>query len=171
MSAIASMKTAGAVSLALIANRMDSVHKTLGDAAIGVNRTFDPEGFQLPGVARWVDRSGGIAVGYPSVTLSVRAPTKASRIYKVSTKITLPTLEQTSASTASGIQPAPTKAYECTGIMDFLLPERSALWERQALLDTMMSLFMATITASDGVPTDSTGSPLRAAVENFDPPY
>jgi len=171
MSAIASVKTAGAISLALIANRMDSVHKTVGDAAIGVQTTFDPEGFQLPGVARWVDRSGGIAIGYPAITLSVRPPTKASRVYKVTAKVVLPTLEQTSASTATGIQPAPTKAYDCTGIVEFLLPERSALWERQRLLDTVMSLFMATITASDGSPTDSTGSPLRAAVESFDPPY
>jgi hypothetical protein len=42
------MKLAGAVSLALIANRMDSVHKTVGDAAIGVTRTFDPEGGPRP---------------------------------------------------------------------------------------------------------------------------
>jgi len=171
MSAIASIKLASAVSLALIANRMSAVHATVGDAAIGVNRTYDPEGFQLPGVARWVDRSGGIAIGYPAITMSVRPPTKTSRIYKVSAKVVLPTLEQTSASTATGIQPAPTKAYDLTGFMDFLIPERSALWERQALLDTMMSLFMTTITASDGSPSDSTGSPLRAAVENFDPPY
>jgi hypothetical protein len=171
MSAIASVKLAGAVSLALIANRMDSVHKTVGDAAIGVTRTFDPEGFQLPGVARWVDRSGGIALGYPALTLQVRAPTKTSRVYRVTAKIVLPRLEQTSASTATGIQPAPTKAYDCTCIMEFLLPERSEAWERQTILDLAMSMFMATITASDAAPSDSTGSPLRAAVESFDPPY
>jgi hypothetical protein len=92
-------------------------------------------------------------------------------VYKVTVKVVLPTLEQTSASTATGIQPAPTKAYDCTGIMEFLLPERSALWERDALFDTMVSLFATTITASDAVPSDSTGSPLKAAVENFDPPF
>lgn len=171
MSAIASMKLAGAVSLALIANRMDSVGKTVGDAAIGVTRTFDPEGFQLPGVARWVDRSGGIAIGYPAATLSVRPPTKVSRVFRVSYKIVLPTLEQTSASTATGIQPAPTKAYDHTAMLEFLLPERGALWERQAILDLILSSLLATITASDGAPSDSTGSPLRAAVESFDPPY
>lgn len=171
MSAIASMKTAQPVSLALVANRLDGVLKTEGDAAIGVSRTFDPEGFQLPGVARWVDRSGGIAVGYPAITLSVRSPTKTSRVYKVTCKVVLPTLEQTSASTATGIQPAPTKSYECTGIMEFLLPERSALWERKALFDTLASLFATTITASDGDPSDATASPLRAAVEDFNPPY
>jgi hypothetical protein len=171
MAAIAAVKLAGAVSLALIANRMDSVHKTVGDAAIGVTRTFDPEGFQLPGVARWVDRSGGIAIGYPAITLSVRPPTKVSRIYRVSAKIVLPTLEQTSASTASGIQPAPTKAYDHTCFMEWLLPERGALWERQAILDLALSLLVTTITASDGVPSDATGTPLRSAIESFDPPY
>jgi hypothetical protein len=171
MSAIAPIKTAGAVSLALIANRVDSVIKTVGDAGIGYNRTYDPEGFQLPGVARWVDRSSGIAVGYPNITLSVRAPTKTSRVYKVMAKISLPTLEQTSASTATGIQPMPTRAYDHSAILEFMLPERGALWERQALLDTCLSLMVATITASDGSPSDLTGSPLRAAIENFDPPY
>jgi hypothetical protein len=171
MAAIGSVKLAGAVSLALIANKMDSVHKTVGDAAIGVTRTFDPEGFQLPGVARWVDRSGGIAIGYPAFTLQLRPPTKASRVYRATAKLVLPTLEQTSASTATGIQPAPTTAYDHTIIIEVLSPERGALWERQAILDLAMSLFCTTITASDGAPSDATGSPFRAAVENFDPPF
>lgn len=169
MSAIASMKTASFLT-ASTGFRLDGVAKTT-DAGMGVSRTLDPEGFQQPGVARWVDRSGGIAIGYPAITLAVRPPSKASRVYKVTAKVVLPTLEQTSASTATGIQPAPTKAYDCSCIMEFLLPERSALWERQALLDTVHSLFLTTITASDGAPTDSTVSPLKGAVENFDPPY
>jgi len=140
-------------------------------ATVGVDKTFDPEGFNLPGVAKWVDRSGGIAIGSPAMTLSVRSPTKGSRMYKVTAKLVLPTLEQTSASTATGIQPAPTKAYDCTAIMEFMLPERSTLAERNALLSHVRSLFLTTITASDAVPSDLTGSPLIAAVANFDPPY
>lgn len=140
-------------------------------ATVGVDKTFDPEGFNLPGVAKWVDRSGGIAIGFPALTLSVRAPTKGSRVYKVTAKLVLPTLEQTSASTATGIQPAPTKAYDCTCVMEFMLPERSTLTERNALLSHVRSLFATTITASDAAPSDSTGSPLAAAVANFDPPY
>jgi hypothetical protein len=140
-------------------------------ATVGVDKTFDPEGFILPGVARWVDRSGGIAIGFPAFTLSVRPPTKVSRVFKVTAKVILPTLEQTSASTSTGIQPAPTKAYDCTCLMEFLLPERSTLAERQALLSHVHSLFGTTITASDGSPTDTTGSPLPNAVANFDSPY
>lgn len=161
MSAIASIKTASALSTTL----------STTSATVGVDKTFDPEGFLLPGVARWVDRSGGIAIGYPAFTLQVRPPTKGSRVYKVTAKVVLPTLEQTSASTATGIQPAPTKAYDCTCIMEFLLPERSTQAERLALLSHVHSFFAATIQANDAAPSDSTGSPLIAAVSNFDPPY
>lgn len=161
MPAIAAIKTSSIL----------SATESTTSATVGVDKTFDPEGFILPGVARWVDRSGGIAIGYPAFTLSVRPPTKASRVYKVTAKVSLPTLEQTSPSTATGIQPAPTKAYDCQCIMEFMLPERSTLVERQALLSHVRSFFATTIQASDALPTDSTGSPLTAAVSNFDAPF
>lgn len=161
MSAIAPVKTSSILA--------GTVRTT--SATVGFDKTFSPEGFILPGVARWVDRSGGIAIGYPAFTLSVRPPTKASRIYKVTAKVVLPTLEQTSPSTATGIQPAPTKAYDCSCVMEFMLPERSTLAERNALLSHVHSLFATTINASDDVPTDSSGSPLPAAVADFDVPY
>ena len=161
MSAIAAVKTSSILGATEITT----------SATVGVDKTFDPEGFILPGVARWCDRSGGIAIGYPRFSLSVRPPTKVSRVYKVTAKLVLPTLEQTSASTSTGIQPAPTKAYDCTCMMEFLLPERSTLAERNALLSHVRSLFITTITASDALPSDATGSPLITAVANFEPPY
>jgi len=161
MGAIASIKTSSILGTTELSN----------SATIGVDKTFDPDGFLLPDVARWVDRSGGISIGFPQLTLGVRRPTKTSRMYKVTVKLVLPTLEQTSASTATGIQPAPTKAYDCTVVMEFMLPERSTAAERLLLLNHLRSLFATTITASDGSPTDATGSPLIAAVTNFDPPY
>jgi hypothetical protein len=151
---------------------------TTSSATVGVDKTFDPEGFILPGVSRWVDRQIdatynplGVAIGYPAMTLSVRRPTKASRLYRVTAKMSLPTLEVTSPSTASGIQPAPTLAYMCQCVMEFMLPERSTALERARLFSYVRSLFATTINASDAVPTDATGSPLIAAVNNFDAPY
>lgn len=161
MSAIAPVKTSSILS---------ATHLTTS-ATVSVDKTFDPEGFILPGVARWVDRSGGIAIGFPSITMSVRPPTKASRVYKVTVKLNIPTLEVTSPSTATGIQPQPTKAYDCLCVMEFMLPERSSLAERQALFNHVQSLFATTINASDAVPTDATGTPLKAAVENFEAVY
>jgi hypothetical protein len=92
-------------------------------------------------------------------------------VYKVIVKLLQPTLEQTSPSTATGIQPAPTKAYDCTYVGEWMLPERSTLAERQALFSRVASLYARTINASDGAPTDSTASPLEAAVTTFEPVY
>lgn len=140
-------------------------------ATIGVDTTFNPVGYVAPGVAKWEDRSGGISVGFPTVTLSVRPPSKTSRVYKVTCKLTVPTLEQTSASTSSGIQPAPTKAYDCQAIIEMLMPERSTLAERQKLFFLGMSLWANTVSASDGSPTDATLSPFVQAAINYDRPY
>lgn len=160
MPAIASIKTSSLIGTV----------DTTTSATVGYDKTFDPEGFVAPGVARWVDRSGGISVGFPALTLSVRPPTKASRIYRVTAKLSLPTLE-TVGNAYNGITPGPTKAYDVQCVMEFLLPERSTAAERAALLSHVRSLFATTINASDGAPSDATGSPLTAAVSNFDAPY
>jgi hypothetical protein len=141
------------------------------DAAIGVDKTWAPETINGQGVASWVDRSSTIVVGYARMTLQVRPPTKASRIWKVTCKVAIPTLEVTSPSTGSGIQPAPTKAYDCTCIMEWLLPERSTGAERNALFRHIKSLFLPTINASDGSPTNATGSPLLVAVKDLETVY
>lgn len=140
-------------------------------ATVGVDTTLSPEGFIQPGVTRWVDRTGGIPVAYPSLTMSVRPPTKASRIYKVTVKFLQPTLETVTGAAPTGFDPAPAKAYDCTCVMEFLIPERSTLIERQALFSRVASLFVRTINASDALPTDSTGSPLEAAVTTFEQVY
>lgn len=160
MPAIASVK---------LSSILSSVESTTS-ATVGVDKTYDPEGFIAPGVARWVDRSGGVAVGFPSITLSVRPPNKASRVYRVVAKITSPTLE-TVGNAYNGITPGPTKAYENACIMEWLLPERSTSAERIAFFSYVRSLFATTIQASDAAPSDATGSPLLAAVTNFDAPY
>lgn len=140
-------------------------------ATVGQDKTFDPEGINPQGVARWVDRSGGIALLYPAITMQVRAPTKVSRVYKVTAKLVLPTGDITAPTTTTGIQPAPSKAYDCSCVMEFMIPERSSLAERQALFSLAHSLFVSTINASDDVPTDATGMPLKAAVESFETIY
>jgi hypothetical protein len=163
MSAIAAVKLSSIID--------HSLARLTTSATVSVDSTLNPEGINSQGIAAWVDRSGGIAIGYPRLTMSVRPPTKASRIYKVTAKLVLPTLEQTSPSTMTGIQPAPTKAYDCTCVMEFMLPERSTLAERQKLFSEVASLFSRTVNASDGSPTDSTGSPLENAVTTFETVY
>jgi len=134
-------------------------------------KSLTPEGVNSLGIARWVYKAGGISLGYPAFTMSMRGPTKSSRINKVSAKFVLPVLEQTSASTASGIQPAPTKAYDLTCLVDFLLPERASAVEKQALLSFVLSMFAAEIADSANANNVATASPLYNAVLSDEHPY
>jgi hypothetical protein len=103
----------------------------------------------IDGVAKYADRAGGIALGYPVVTLSVRQPTSGSRTFKIQAKVVTPVLEVTSPSTSSGIQPAPTKAYDLIANVEFVLPERAALLERKNLQAYVKNLLAhATFTAA-----------------------
>lgn len=99
-----------------------------------VAHTFSPVNIDMNGVAKLADRSGGISIGFPTLTLSVRTPSKGSPNYKIVGRVTVPTLEATSPSTATGIQPAPTVAYACLATIEFILPERCTLAERSNLL-------------------------------------
>lgn len=136
-------------------------------ATVADNVTFSPEA-KTNGVMRYVDRSGGIALGYPSITMSVRPPVKGSRMYKVVAVINKPKLETTSASTSTGIEPQPTLSYALQCKLEFMLPERSTDVERDEFLSLVVSLLSTQITASDGTPTVATASPLITAVVDFE---
>jgi hypothetical protein len=86
-------------------------------------------------------------------------------------KLSVPVLETVTASTASGIVPTQPVAYSHQFHGEFLLPDRGTLAERNALLSLVISCMVATIKASDAVPSDLTASPLLNAIQNFDPPY
>jgi len=55
----------------------------------------------------------------------------------------LPILEVTSPSTSSGIQPAPTKAYDCFVNVDFVNPERSTAQNRKDLVTLLRNSLAA----------------------------
>lgn len=99
-----------------------------------VAHTFAPVTIDAAGVAKWADRSTGISVGFPTLSYSMKSPSGASKSYKMTAKVTLPVLEQTSPSTSSGIQPAPTVAYNLIANVEMVLPERSTLQDRKNLL-------------------------------------
>lgn len=120
-----------------------------------VVHTFSPVSVDAAGVAKLVDRSGGIAIGFPTLTMSVRSPSKGSKNYRVLAKIVQPTLEVTSPSTGTGIQPAPTKAYDLLGTIEFVLPERSTAAERKNIYAYVKNL-MANANLSNAVETFET---------------
>lgn len=144
-----------------------STSATIGvDVSVaGSPGNLDPQGFNPQGVAAWFDRNGGNRIGYPILTFSSRQPSKTSRITRVQAKFVQPILEQVPPATVF------TKAYDLTANIEFLLPERCTLLERTAFFSKVASLFFTTINASDGAPTDATGSPLVPAVLTGDVPY
>lgn len=97
-----------------------------------VAHTFAPVTSSDPnGVAVWTDRATGVAVGFPILSLKLRAPSKGSRNYKLTSKVKLPVLNVTSPSTGSGIQPLPSVAYNIEANIEFLMPEASLLADRK----------------------------------------
>lgn len=125
--------------------------------ATPVAHTFGPDGVDAQGVARWSDRSGGIAVGFPTLSLSLRKPTSGSRNYKLTMKLSVPTLEVTAPQSGSGFVPAPTKAYDCLATVDMVMPERSTKLERQNAVWFLRNALVHTIVTN--------------AVENFEPVF
>jgi hypothetical protein len=141
------------------------------DPAIGVNVTWSPDGHPSPGVQQWSNKSGGIQVGYSSFTMSMRKPTRDSKVTRVTVKVILPTLEVTAPTTVTGIQPAPTLAYSHSAVLEFFMPERGTGVERTALLTAIQSLLVDNINASDGTPSNPTKTPVTAAIKDLEPPY
>lgn len=121
-----------------------------------VNRTFAPAKKEN-NLYTYHNRASGIVVGYDQLSIQQRLPTKQSKATTVTMKLVTPVLEQTSASTATGIQPAPTVAYSMIGKLEFVLPERSTLQNRKDLLAMLRDLIDEALTTE--------------SVENLDPTY
>lgn len=126
--------------------------------ATPVAHTFAPVTIDQNGVAKWADRSGGISVGFPVISYGLKNPSTGSRSYKLTAKVIYPVLEQTSPSTATGIQPAPTVAYNLIANVELVLPERSTLADRKNLI-----AFVRNYLANAAV--------ITAGVENYESVY
>jgi hypothetical protein len=107
--------------------------------ATPVAHTFNPS--EDGEVDLFEDKSGGVAIGYPLIMVRFRRPTSPTsgqnsgnnRVYRIQLNFAWPVLEVTSASTGTGIQPAPTVAYVLRSNQEWLIPERSALADRKDL--------------------------------------
>lgn len=118
---------------------------TINDGqATPVAHTFSPVRIDEKGVASFYDRSGGVAIGFPRFTVSLKEPVNpvkaglssdpTKRNYKAVITIDVPIMESTSAATGSGIAPAPTVAYVHGARLEITLPERGTLANRNDLI-------------------------------------
>lgn len=106
---------------------------TLTDATSGtpVNRSFATTQ-SSPDLTIWKDfaTNSGYPVGAGVASLSVR---ENGLVARVSGKLVLPTLETVAGDDSSGFTPSPTKAFECLGTFELVLPVRSSLQNRKDL--------------------------------------
>jgi len=112
-------------------------------AATPVAHTFSPVGINAANVASWKDRSPAYPVGYNSLSLLLREPVNgsASRNYKMSLKLVLPTID-----TSTG---TPVKVYDAFASAEFVIPEQATLQNRKDLLALLKNaLANAAITAA-----------------------
>lgn len=131
---------------------------TLNDGqSTPVAHTFNPEGVlnQMPPVALYADRSTGVAVGFPRLSISLSTPpvarrgqaSTADRVYRAKMKVMLPVLE-TLGTNDAGVTPPATKAFDLVFNGEFILPERSSLQNRKDILAYAKNLLtQAVITA------------------------
>jgi hypothetical protein len=124
-----------------------------------------------PGVNRWVERSGGQAINYPSYDFSFRRPLPQSRAFRITETIRLPVANITSPSTGSGIQPLPSKAFELVCKREYIIPEAATQADRDLFYSYIMSLTVGYVTASDSLPTDPTNGILLPAIRDLEHPY
>jgi hypothetical protein len=113
----------------------------LADAAgTPVNHTFKPTGLDANQVYWFVDRSQSNTIGYWKISVEMKEPSPAqagqssdNRNYRVRVGLHEPVMETLSNSTVTGIIPAPTIAYIPRSFTEYIMPERSALLDRQSL--------------------------------------
>lgn len=106
----------------------------IADSA-AANHTFNPKGAKTTpdkkSVAVWRDQSIAEAIGY-YVIQETWTPSNANGVQRVKYEIRIPTLE--SPGGGGTFVPPPTKAYDCTAFIEFVLPDRASLLELQNLV-------------------------------------
>jgi len=97
-----------------------------------VAHTFSPTTVQTD-VVTYHDRSGGIVLGYPEVSLGQKMPANGVGSIKQTIRISVPTLETVTGSTGEGFAPKPTLAYKERAFAEIYHDPRSSLQERKNL--------------------------------------
>lgn len=99
---------------------------------VPVAHTFSPTSVTSE-VVSYHDRSGGIVLGYPELTLGQKLPANGSGSVKQTFRISVPTLETVTGSTGDGFAPKPTLAYKERAFLEVYHDPRSSLQERKNL--------------------------------------
>ncbi len=96
-------------------------------AATPKDHVFNPSKIDASNIATFNERVGGVPVGMPTITWSVRAPSKGAPAYKVTGKLVLPKVV---TSTGSDGKTITSVDYENLANVSFAVSERSTRQER-----------------------------------------
>jgi len=91
-------------------------------------------------VSRWQEQSAAYAIGYSDLTVVAKPALGQVPMQTVSVRLQLPTLDVTSPATGTGIQPAPSVAYQCDMKLEGKFPTRSSASERHETLARFLSI-------------------------------
>jgi len=108
-----------------------------------VSKTFSPVGREN-GVASWAETSGGVALGFPTVTASSK---RNAENIRVKTTVKIPVME-TLGTADSGYTAPPSVAYTARHSSEFLLPLRSGTDVRKDILAFAINLTADAVIAS-----------------------
>lgn len=107
-------------------------------AATPVNHTFIPMGLDNDGKFWFEDQSQANVLGYWRISLALKRPppgqpgqSSDGRVFRARVELHEPVLANITNSTVTGVLPAPQLAYVQRGFGEYVLPERSALLDRQ----------------------------------------
>lgn len=110
---------------------------TINDGkATPVAHTFSPVRIDEKGVASFYDRSGGVAIGFPRIALSLREPVEPVKAGTISDpkKRNYRCIFTVDAPTLDAVATVPTVAYVHSARVQLDLPERGTLGDRNDLL-------------------------------------
>lgn len=99
-------------------------------AATPTDHVFAPTAINSDNIAIFKERVGASAVGYPTITWSVRTPGKGSTNYKVTGKLTVPKVV---TSTGSDGKTVTSIDYTNLANIEFVVSEKSSKQERKDL--------------------------------------
>lgn len=102
-----------------------------------VNHTFTPVGTDS-GIATYQDVSSGIAISFPTITTSLRLPSKKATSAKATMKIVVPVTEVLAPSTL------PTKAFELFANLEVVMPEKATPNQRADIAAYTANLLAST---------------------------
>jgi hypothetical protein len=115
-------------------------------ASTPVDHVFSPTRIDANNIATFQERVSGVPIGYPTITWSLRAPTKGSSTYKVTGKLTQPKVIDVTDTSGKTVK---TVDYVNLATVDFVFSEKSTKQERKDLRILMSNLLInATMAAS-----------------------